>query len=123
MATADRPRLLVVIRHTPYGSGLARASLDAALAAAAFDQPIQVLFMGDGVLQLVPGQDSSAIGLRNIARLLGSFPLYDIEHVYIDEEAAGRLGVDPSKAPLPTRTLNAAGIHALMDSCDHLLSF
>ena len=123
MATADRPRLLVVIRHTPYGSSIARASLDAALAAAAFDQPIQVLFLGDGVLQLVPGQDSSAIGVRNIGRLLGSFPLYDIEHVYIDEEAAGRLGVDPSEAPLPTRPVNAAAIHALMDSCDHLLSF
>ncbi len=123
MACADRPRLLVVIRHTPYGSGIARASLDAALAAAAFEQPIQVLFLGDGVLQLLPDQDSSAIGVRNIGRLLGSFPLYDIEHVYIDEEAANRLGVDPSRAPLPTRPVDAAGIRALIDNSDHLLSF
>ena len=71
----------MVVRHSPYGSSLARASLDVALAAAAFEQPVKLLFMGDGVLQLLPEQDSRAIGQKNIGRLLSSLPLYDIDMV------------------------------------------
>ena len=41
--------LLVIIRCPPYGSSLARASLEVALAAAAFDQKVSLLFLGDGL--------------------------------------------------------------------------
>ena len=77
MTTVEPKQLLVVVRHSPYGSSLARASLDVALAAAAFEQPVKLLFMGDGVLQLLPGQDSQAIGQKNIGRLLLVWTKYE----------------------------------------------
>ncbi|MDX1735029.1 MAG: sulfurtransferase complex subunit TusC, partial [Halioglobus sp.] len=83
-------RTLLVIRHSPYGGSLARSAVDTALAAAAFDQPVTLLFMGDGVLQLLPGQDSKAAGMKNIGRQLASLPLYDIDKVYLDSDAAAR---------------------------------
>ena len=48
MSDAARKRALVIIRHSPYGSSLGRAALDTALAMAAFEQPVDILFMGDG---------------------------------------------------------------------------
>ena len=122
MAT-DRKSLLVVVRRSPYGSSLARASLDVALAAAAFEQPLSLLFMGDGVLQLLAGQESQAMGVKNIGRLLASLPLYDIERVYVDAEAATRYGIDLGDAPVATQALDGPGIHQLMTDCDHLLGF
>jgi len=119
----DRKSLLITVRRPPYGSSLARASLDVALAAAAFEQPVSLLFMGDGVLQLLPEQDSKAIGRKNIGRLLASLPLYDIEQVYVDAEAAARYRIDLAGAPLPARALDETGLRQLMNSCDHLLGF
>ena len=120
---ASRKRLLLLIRHSPYGSSLARASLDVALAAAAFDQPVSLLFTGDGVLQLLPDQDSEALGIKNPGRLLASLPLYDIEQVYVDAGAAARYQVDLAASPVPARALDRQGINALMDQHDHLLGF
>jgi tRNA 2-thiouridine synthesizing protein C len=68
--------LLVLVRHSPYGSSLARTSLEVALTAATYEQPVAVLFLGEGVLQLLPEQDSTHIGVKNIGKLIASFPLY-----------------------------------------------
>ena len=78
MSSSEKKSLLVIVRHSPYGSSLARTSLEVALSSATFDQEVALLFMGDGVLHLLPEQDSSAIGVRNIAKLIASFPLYDV---------------------------------------------
>ena len=113
----------MVVRQSPYGSSLARASLDTALAAAALEQPVSLLFMGDGVLQLIPGQQSEAIGVKNIGRLLASLPLYDIESVYIDAGAAARYQLDTSNLVLPVRPVDPAAIRVLINHCDHVIGF
>jgi tRNA 2-thiouridine synthesizing protein C len=123
VASSDAKSLLIVVRHSPYGSSLAKASLDTALAAAAFDQPVSLLFMGDGVLQLCADQDSQAIGVKNIGRLLASLPMYDIERVYVDGQAAERYDIDLANTPVATTALDGPDIRQLMSRCDHLLGF
>jgi len=123
MADTGKKSVLMILRHSPYGSSLAGASLDAALASAAFEQPVDLLFLGDGVLQLHAGQDSAAQGVRNKAKVLASLPLYDIERVYVDAEAAARYQLDLSEAPLPTESLDPNGMRRLMAAYDHLLGF
>lgn len=123
MADTGKKSVLMILRHSPYGSSLAGASLDAALAAAAFEQPVDLLFLGDGVLQLQSGQDSTAQGVRNKAKVLASLPLYDIERVYVDADAAARYRLDLSAAPLPTEALDPAAMRQLMVAYDHLLGF
>lgn len=123
MGRPDNPSLLVVIRHSPYDSSLARSALDTALASAALAQPVSVLFLGEGVLQLLPNQDSRAAGLRNMGRLLSSFPLYDIERVYADTNAIVRHGIILANAPVAVIALQAEQVHALMAEHTHLLGF
>jgi tRNA 2-thiouridine synthesizing protein C len=113
----------MVFRHSPYGSSLAGAALDAALASAAFEQPVDLLFLGDGVLQLQANQDCREVGIRNKGKVLASLPLYDIERVYVDAEAAGRYRLDLAAAPLQAETLEPAAMHQLMAAYDHLLGF
>lgn len=121
MNDTSRKRTLVVIRHSPYGSSLGRAALDTALAMAAFEQPLDILFMGDGLAQLLPGQDSQAIGVKNIGKLIGSLPLYGIEFAYADAAGVERFGLDPAQAPVPLKLLDRASINSLMLASDHLL--
>ena len=86
-------------------------------------QAVDLLFIGDGVLQLQPDQDSTTFGMKNMGRQLASLPLYDIDHVYVDAQAAARYNMDLSKAPLHTRQLDDHEIHQLMVGYDHLLGF
>ena len=51
MATPNA--LLVIIRHAPHNSSWLREGLDAALVAAAFGQPVHLLFLGQGILALL----------------------------------------------------------------------
>ncbi len=123
VAEHSRKSILVVSRHAHPGSSLPRSALDTALAAAAFDQPVTLLFQGEGVLQLLPAQDARAAGVRNLRKVIDSLPLYDIETVYVDAAAATAFGVAPDTLPASTQWLDPAGIRALLISHDHVLGF
>ena len=123
MDDKGRKSQLVVIRRSPYGNSLAKASLDAALSAAAFDQPVNVLFLGEGVLQLLPEQESAPIAVRNIAKLIASLPLYDIATVHVDAEALSRYAISSEDLPAGSTVLDNGAIRALIADHDHVLGF
>ena len=121
MSAAEKKRSLVVMRQSPYGGSLARASVDLALAMGAFEQNFDLLFMGAGVLQLVTGQDSQKIGAKNIGRILTSLPLYDMESVYVDAAALDRYGLNEADLVLPVSLLDESGLLSLLNDADHLV--
>lgn len=114
---------LIVCRQPPYGSALAREALDVALATAAFDQKVAMLFLGDGVLQLVQPQDATAIGHKSHDRQLAALPLYDVDALYADAEALDERGLGTAELVLPVQRLDAAGIAALYGAHDIVLGF
>lgn len=86
-------KLLFVCRHAPYGRGIAREGLDAILAAAAYGQDIGVLFIDDGVFQLLPNQAPGALPQKNLAANLSALPLYDVERLYVHSESLQERGL------------------------------
>lgn len=120
--THQRKRHLLVLRHAPYGSSLARASVDLALAMGAFEQDFDILFIGDGVLQLLPQQQAGGIGLKNVGRALSSLPLVDVDVVYADADALAAHGLDPHNLLLPVRPLRGDDLRRFLSDCDHLVS-
>ncbi|MGQ7263122.1 sulfurtransferase complex subunit TusC [Vreelandella sp. V005] len=85
MATPNA--LLVIIRHAPHGSNWLREGLDAALVAAAFGQPVHLLFMGQGILALMKEQSSGAPGQKATLPTIDMLEMYDIDKLWIAEEA------------------------------------
>ncbi len=53
--------LLLISRQAPWSRPSAREALDVVLAGGAFDLPIGLLFMDDGVFQLAPHQNAKAV--------------------------------------------------------------
>ncbi len=115
--------ILISTRHAPYGNSLARDALDVALTYAAFDQAVSLLFLDDGVLQLLPQQAPDALAQKNIAKILQSLALYDIDKVYVDEEAMQRRGINPAHSALPVTPLGSTAIAELMQQHKTVLSF
>ena len=114
---------LLIMNRAPYAGTLARAGLDAALAYAAFDQPVSVLFTGPGVLQLAPAQEPAGIARKSLRRLIDSMPLYDLEAVYADRAALARHGLAAADLPAFVAVLDPAAQRDLQDRHEHLLAF
>ncbi|MDR5898300.1 DsrE family protein [Halomonas vilamensis] len=73
--------LLVVIRQAPQSSHWLREALDAAMVGAAFGQKVSLLFMGQGVLALLPGQ---ALGSeKSLLPTQETLAMYDIQHLCV----------------------------------------
>ncbi|MDN6321248.1 MAG: sulfurtransferase complex subunit TusC [Halomonas sp.] len=77
--------LLVIIRHAPHSSNWLREGLDAALVAAAFGQPVHLLFMGQGIMALLKEQGSGAPGQKATLPTIDMLGMYDIEQLWVPE--------------------------------------
>lgn len=82
-----------VFTHAPHGNASGREGLDALLAMSALTENIGVFFIGDGVLQLLPGQQPEKILMRDYISTFGVLPLYDIERCYVCAESLRRRGI------------------------------
>lgn len=76
-------RVAFVFTHGPHGGAGGREGLDALLATSALSEDLGVFFVGDGVLQLLPGQQPEKILARNYIATFGVLPLYDVERCYL----------------------------------------
>lgn len=114
--------LLIHCRHSPYRGTLAKTSIDVAMAAAAFEQPITLLFSGDGVWQLVAHQQPPG-GEKNHGKFVSALPLYGIESVYVDRQSLALRGLDVSALCVPVELIEADAVCTLMASCDQVFNF
>lgn len=117
-------KLLFVCRHAPYGSSNAREGLDAILASAAYGQDIGVLFIDDGIFQLVPNQAPEALPQKNLNANLAALPLYEVERLYVHSESLRERGVKFHSLTLEgLQAINSREVGELMSQHEQLLSF
>jgi tRNA 2-thiouridine synthesizing protein C len=93
------------------------------MAAAAFDQRIAMLFLGDGVTQLFTQQDSATLAQNSLEKQLSALPLYDVNELYVDEEALAERGAGADELSLPAQPLDRNAIAALIARADIALNF
>lgn len=74
--------LLIISRQAPWSGPSAREALDLVLAGGAFDLPIGLLFLDDGVFQLAPGQDAKAVQQKDLGANLQALELFGIDDVF-----------------------------------------
>ncbi len=123
MPPTPKNTTLLIFRQPPYSSSLSRSGLDTALADGAFEQAVSLLFLSEGVLQLLPQQDSSGLGKRNHGKVLTSLPLYDIETLWVDAKALNDLGFELNDLPEGSRLADRKLIKDMLASHNHVVAF
>ena len=117
-------KLLFISRHAPYGSSLAKDALDAILAASAYDQQLSLLFMDDGVFQLMANQDTNEIQQKCFSAILPVLPLYEINSIYVHYESLIKRQITINELVLDgVQIIDSTAISNLLAQQDHLLSF
>lgn len=116
-------RMLFVFRHGPQGGSPGRDALDALLAAGAYDQAPEVLFLDDGVWQLLPAQQGQCIGGKNHQAMLAALPHYGIEQRHVDAESLAARGLETAALTIEVTPLDRTAVKALLAACDVILGF
>ena len=120
-------KLLFTLRHAPYGNSIAKEAIDAVLAASAYGQTLTVLFMDDGVFQLVQQQQTIECDHnkqeKNIAKLISALAIYDVEPLFACAESLQQRGLSLEQLCDNVILLTKDDMHKLLQTQDHLLSF
>ena len=114
---------LIINRSGPHSTPAARDALDAALASAAFGVQVGLLFIDDGVFQLLKTQNPEAAGLKGFTGIFESLPLYDVDRIFAAESALAARGLAPNDLVIPVQAVSKADIQALLNQYDNLLTF
>ena len=116
-------KFMFVNRKAPYGTIYALESLEVVLISAAFDQDVSLVFMDDGIYQVVKGQHTKAIDVKNFSPTYRALEGYDIEKLYVDKDSLDQRGLTEDDLLVDVQVLDAAGMAKLMAEQDVVLSF
>jgi tRNA 2-thiouridine synthesizing protein C len=114
-------RLLVVISQRPYHSIESQEGLDVILTASVFTQ-CSVLFLSDGILQLLPDQRANDMKIKVFTRGYAALPDYGIEKFYCQSIDLEKWSLDSSMLLLQPITLTPAETNQLIQSFDKVLN-
>ena len=116
-------KFLYINRKAPYGTIYALESLEVVLIAAAFDQDVSLAFLDDGVYQVVKGQHTKPIDVKNFSPTYRALEGYDIEKLYVEKESMEARGLKEEDFIVPVKVIDAQEMADLMQSQDVVLSF
>ena len=117
---------IVIINSSPYKDSQAQDGLDFVMAAAAFDLPVKILFQNDGVLNLLPNQDSSLINRDNFIDFIKAAELYEIDPIYINKSDINKYKLDLNKLLIETNIIELVEEKNLTDfykKFNHILTY
>jgi len=116
-------RFLYVNRKAPHGTIYAHESLEVVLIGAAFEQDVSLAFVGDGIYQLVKGQDTKGLEVKNFAPAFRALDDYDVNKLYVEEEALRARGLTEADLIVPVQLVSAERMAEIMENQDVVLSF
>lgn len=103
-----RSELLFVVGVDPAKRQVAMEVLSEILTFAAFDIPIRLLFLDQGIMLLMPGSDPQITGM------MATLPLYGITDVFVEKESVLECGINVDSLPENVGRLPRSEIHTFM---------
>ena len=116
-------KFMFLNRRAPHGTIYALEGLEVVLAAGAFDQNVSLVFMEDGVYQLVKDQDTKKVGLKNFAKTYRALADFDVRQLYVEMESLRERSLSADDLIVPVEIVEAERLGELMEQQDVILSF
>ncbi len=116
-------KFMYVNRRAPHGTIYAQECLEVVLIGAAFDQDVSMVFLDDGVYQILKNQDTSDIGTKNFSKTFRALEMYDVEKLYVEKESMNLRGLTEKDLNVPVEVKTSEEIGRLMEEQDVILCF
>ena len=116
-------KFMFVNRKAPYGTIYALEGLEVVLISAAFDQDVSLAFLDDGVYQLLKGQQTKGLEVKNFSPTYRALEGYDIEKLYVERESLEARGIREEQLLVPVQVVSAQEMAQLMEDQDVVIGF
>ena len=114
--------MLIISRQAPWSGPSAREALDIVLAGGAFELPLALLFLEDGVFQLAPDQQPTRLQQKDLTANLQALPMFGIDSLFAAKRSLSERGLDEAELSLPVELLDDADLSALINRYDHVIT-
>jgi tRNA 2-thiouridine synthesizing protein C len=114
--------LLFVQSQAPHGTLFGQEGLDAIMMGSAFTE-CAVLFVGDGIYQLLANQDTTLLASRNYSVSYRALADYGVQHLYCTEADLQQRGLTVDDLVVTPQVIDTQALQALMTSYDVILDF
>lgn len=115
--------MLIISRQSPWSGPGAREALDIVLAGGAYDLPMGLLFLDDGVFQLLPEQNAKALQQKDLTANLKALSMFGVEDIYACGTSLAERGILSDALDAEIIQLPQPGeISALIDRYDHVIT-
>jgi tRNA 2-thiouridine synthesizing protein C len=84
---------------------------------------VSLVFVDDGVYELVKGQDTKGTGIKNHSKTYRALDGYDVEKLYVERESLEARGLGEDDLIVDVEVLSSAAMAQLMAEQDVVLSF
>lgn len=119
----NKRSVLIHNQRAPYGSASAREALDVALTCSIFEMPVSLLFSGDGVYQLLKGQNGNAIEHKTLEAMLSALPMYDVDKIFVTSEDLQNFKLSTDDLVLPVKVIENSQLPELLKQHSTVLTF
>lgn len=115
--------LTVINTQTPHSSDSARNALDMIMMAVSLDQPVQVIFMHDGVWQLI-NQQTQAIDRKNALvkyRILAD--VFEMDALYVCKQSLQDRQLQPDMLNISATAVDADTLQQKLAASNQIVRF
>lgn len=114
--------MLIICRQAPWHNILARELVDLALAGGAFELPIGLLFLDEGVWQLVKNQHPDLIEQKDLTANLQALSLFGIDKLLIAQHSLTERNLTLEQLILPTEVIAKEQLVELLTHYDVVIT-
>ncbi len=116
-------KMMFVMQRPPHGTIYPYEGLEFILIAAAYEQDISLVFLGDGVYNLMKDQETSGLGIKGFVKTYRSLEGYDVEKIYVDELSLTERGLQTDDLAVDVEVKSAGELAKMMKEQDAVFPF
>ncbi len=115
--------ILFVNQQAPHGTVFSQEKLQMAMVFGAFELKVSMLYLGNGVFNLVKNQQTQAIGFYNFSKqYLALEQYYDIENIFVDRDSMNERALYTEDLLIPVAVIDFSQIQTLLHEQDVIIN-
>ena len=122
MNTNSNNTINIIINKTALNEISFKESIDLALVCAAFDQMVNLIFIDQGVSNLIKSQNYNELKDKNHFDILKGLEFYDIDNIYAEKESLDRLKIGYEQIIKQSKILSCQQIKKLHCNANTLVN-
>ena len=115
-------QLVFIQTHAPHGSIMGQETLDACLMGSAFAS-CALLFIGDGIYQLLRRQNTQELGVKDYSVSYGVLQDYGVEAIFCRQSDLDSRGLTTADLVIEVQVINDSEARNVIKQAEQVLTF